>query len=131
MLVVLSLIVLGHLWMVSLHSGLAVGAVRATRLQRQDTSPPKTFIVEVTGFVSPALLSMLQKTLTFLKPGSSRFCSGVSHVSDVGGVFALLWLMTHVDTISVAQPAVRSNSLLALTVPTDAIAENIVLFNCR
>ena len=33
--------------MVSLHSGLAVGVVRATRLQRQDTSSLKIFSVEV------------------------------------------------------------------------------------
>ena len=78
--------------MVNQHKGLAVGAVRATRLHRQDTSPSKMFSVEVTGFVSPTLLSMVQKILTFLMPAMSMGCSGVSHVtgSDVGGVPALL-----------------------------------------
>ena len=72
--------------MVSLHSGLAVGLVRATRLQRQDTSSLKIFSVEVIGLVSPALLSTLQNILTFLKPGTSTSRAVVSHTPDAGGV---------------------------------------------
>ena len=102
--------------MVNRHKGLAVGDVKATRLHRQDTSPLKMFSVEVMGFTSPALLSMLQKILMFLMPASSTGCSGVSHVSDVGGVPALLWLMKHVDTMSEEHPAVRSSSFLTMFV---------------
>ena len=129
-LIVFNLTVSGHLWMVSLHSGLPVGAVRATRLHRQDTSPLKMFSVEVIGFTSPTLLSMLQKMLTFLKPSSSRGSSDVSHVSDVGGVPALLWLMTHVRILSERHPAVRSSSLLGIIVLINSTAENTVLFSC-
>ena len=75
--------------MVILHSMLVVGGVRATRLQRQDTSPWLMFSVEVTGFVSPPL-STLQKILTFRNPSISRGSGPVSHVADVGEVPTLL-----------------------------------------